>query len=418
MKISRRKTWHGLATFVHERLECHCSISLQINQRLTGCALASQDTRSSTSTNLHARDLHQRPSWRSHTPVCTLTTSIASMPTGVTTSPDGESLESWATSNNFGLLYNPKETATLFSRRWNVGTNPDLAFASFGQDTRLLDRRVLWKFPRSQHQLSLITTPRLKVPAHSNPVKRWSFHKVDWKRFCLLTGESVERLLPPDTPNIERATRSFARAHYPRLNNAGYLTWTSEDLCAMLGQRVRARPSIASSSEPQWGLTLIEPLRPYCVRYNRRNRSDGRQPLITSTSRTLAARRGEPSTNLLAGMDASLARAPSRQTPSPHNSWKTEHTGPRTASPPGSLKRSCPTYGRSQHMRVTVSLNPLGRTSLLLPSYTWNQESIRDWIPSSGSLYSMPGRHSNLGFATSSVPACANSKFQRSGEEH
>jgi len=31
------------------------------------------------------------------------------------TSPDGDSLESWATSNNLGLLYNPKETASFFS---------------------------------------------------------------------------------------------------------------------------------------------------------------------------------------------------------------------------------------------------------------------------------------------------------------
>jgi len=28
------------------------------------------------------------------------------------------------------------------------------------------------------------------------------------------------------------------------------------------------------------------------------------------------------------------------------------------------------------------------------------------------------GRLSNLGFATSSLPACLNSKFQRSGEKH
>jgi len=33
-----------------------------------------------------------------------------------TTSPDGERLDSWATSNNLGLLYNPKETASFFSR--------------------------------------------------------------------------------------------------------------------------------------------------------------------------------------------------------------------------------------------------------------------------------------------------------------
>ena len=61
---------------------------------------------------------------------------------------------------------------------------------------------------------------------------------------------------------------------------------------------------------------------------------------------------------------------------------------------------------------------PLGRKSLLLPSDAWSQENLRDWTPSSRSLYSTPGRLSNLGFAISSTPACTNSKFQRSGEKH
>jgi len=40
-------------------------------------------------------------------------------------------------------------------------------------------------------------------------VKRWNFRKTDWKRFCLLTGESVEGLPPRDTPDIERACQDF-----------------------------------------------------------------------------------------------------------------------------------------------------------------------------------------------------------------
>jgi len=75
-----------------------------------------------------------------------------------------------------------------------------------------------------------------------------------------------------------------------------------------------ARPSVTPLPEPQWGLPLTEPPRPYSFDYNRRNRSNGRKLSIPSTSRTLAARRGEQSTNLLAGLDASFACAPSRQT--------------------------------------------------------------------------------------------------------
>ena len=79
-----------------------------------------------------------------------------------TTSPDGESLDSWATSNNRGLLYSPKETASFFSRRWNVGTNPDLTFASLGQDSRLPDRRVLQTFPGPQHRPSLHNATKIQ----------------------------------------------------------------------------------------------------------------------------------------------------------------------------------------------------------------------------------------------------------------
>ena len=38
---------------------------------------------------------------------------------------------------------------------------------------------------------------------------------------------------------------------------------------------------------------------------------------------------------------------------------------------------------------------------------------VRVWIPSSRSLYSTRGRLSNLGFAISSLPACANSKIPK-----
>ena len=64
-----------------------------------------------------------------------------------------------------------------------------------------------------------------------------------------------------------------------------------------------ARPSIAPLSEPQWGLPLTEPPRPYSLDYNRRSKSDGRKLQTPLTSRTPAASCGEQSTNLLAGLD-------------------------------------------------------------------------------------------------------------------
>jgi len=82
--------------------------------------------------------------------------------------------------------------------------------------------------------------PRFKVPAHSDPVKRWNFRKANWKRFCLLTGESVERLPPPDTPDVERAYQGFreslisvAKQCIPRGSRKNYVPcWGKE--CELL----------------------------------------------------------------------------------------------------------------------------------------------------------------------------------------
>ena len=71
--------------------------------------------------------------------------------------PDGECLAGWASINSFALLYNAKDAASSYSGLWNTGTNPDVAFANVGPYSRLPDRRLLEKFPRSQHRPSLIT---------------------------------------------------------------------------------------------------------------------------------------------------------------------------------------------------------------------------------------------------------------------
>ena len=205
---------HGLAKFVHERLECSL-VDQSPDQSETEWLCV--DVAGKQIINIY------KPPRSRLTPATIPTFPQPSLHVGDfncqdvnrgcnTTSPDGESLDSWATFNNVGLLYSPKESASFFSHRWNVGTNPDLAFASFGQDSQLLDRRVLGNFPRSQHRPSLITPPRFNIPAHSDPVKPWNFRKADWKRLFLLKEGSVERLPPPDTPDIERAYQDFCES--------------------------------------------------------------------------------------------------------------------------------------------------------------------------------------------------------------
>ena len=120
------------------------------------------------------------------------------------------------------LLYNAKDAASFYSGHWNTGTNPDLAFASVGPNSRLPDRRILEKFPRSQHRPSLITPLRFAVAVPSMPVKPWNFRKAKWSHYIALTNKFAKTLLPPDS--LDRLTRTSVtplRKHPKRLFHAG-----------------------------------------------------------------------------------------------------------------------------------------------------------------------------------------------------
>lgn len=94
-------------------------------------------------------------------------------------STDGELLANWASNSGLTLLYHPKDEDSFHSARWNTGTNPDLAFAATAGGLPLPERRVLAKFPRSQHRPSLITAGNIVASVTSKPAKRWNFRKAD-----------------------------------------------------------------------------------------------------------------------------------------------------------------------------------------------------------------------------------------------
>ena len=68
-----------------------------------------------------------------------------------------------------------------------------------------LDRRILEKFPRSQHRPSLITPPRLSLPVPGRPVKRWNFCKANWSHYKSLTNKLARNLPSPDSTNVDQA---------------------------------------------------------------------------------------------------------------------------------------------------------------------------------------------------------------------
>ena len=124
-------------------------------------------------------------------------------------SPDRECLAGWASINCLAFPYNTKDAARFHSGRWSTGTNPDLAFASVGPNSRLPVRRVLKKFSRSQHRPSLITPSRFTLAVLSMPVKRWNFRKAKWSRYIALTNKFAKTLLLPDSLVLDVAYQDF-----------------------------------------------------------------------------------------------------------------------------------------------------------------------------------------------------------------
>ena len=195
---------HGLATFVHERLE----VDQSPEQSETGCLCVdvagykiinvykpprSRFTSTAIPTfphpSLYVGDFNpQHVSWGYNK-----------------TSPDGKSLDSWATSKNLSLLYNPKEIAS-FLERWHQSRPGRREFWP-GQPT---DGQT---YPRKVFAVTTSVFPYNANEAQGSCPQRsgealelcqgWLEALLPFHR-----DESVERLPPPDT-RVEKIFSNF-----------------------------------------------------------------------------------------------------------------------------------------------------------------------------------------------------------------
>jgi len=122
------------------------------------------------------------------------------------TNASGEALEDWASASSLNLLHDPKQPDSFHSRRWNTGTNPDLAFVHLGGP--LPHRTILKPFTNSQHRPSLIQPINPIKPLTPKPVLRWNFRKARWKQFINLP-ESEADFLPDPYSNPDAAYSAF-----------------------------------------------------------------------------------------------------------------------------------------------------------------------------------------------------------------
>ena len=185
--------------------------------------------------------------------------------------------------------------------------------------------------------------------------------------------------------------RNFARAYFLRPNNVGLPHVVARRTMCHAGTK-SVRPSTAPLPEPQWGLTLIEPPVPTLSTATEEARAMGGSSkfhqLLTLSPQGVE---NHQQTNwqvwtLLSPVPrlTKLHRLATRE------EWGTQDWGSHV-------------HQASQQRAV----RPMEDRNTWGSQYLWT-------LSARGACCSW----SNLGFATSSVPACANSKFQRSGEEH
>ena len=93
---------------------------------------------------------------------------------------------------------------------------------------------------------------------------------------AFLSLASLEKCMPSalKTDSAKKLNQSFAKNYFLRPNNVSHMA-AGRTMCHA-GTK-SARPSITPLPKPQWGLTLIEALRPHYLSSGRRSRCDWRK---------------------------------------------------------------------------------------------------------------------------------------------
>ena len=102
---------------------------------------------------------------------------------------------------DWGYDDNSPDGASFYSGRWNIGTNPNLAFASVGPNSRLRIDASLKSSPGHNIDLRLLH--------HQGLLWQCQACKAKWNHYIALTNKFAKTLLPPDSLDVDAAYEDF-----------------------------------------------------------------------------------------------------------------------------------------------------------------------------------------------------------------
>lgn len=150
-----------------------------------------------------------------------------------TNDDNGEKIFNWSISQNLHLIFDAKDQCSFHSARHNQGYNPDIGFVSEGNlgNPITVKKKVLKKFPRSQHKPILLEIGLRINLIDSIQKPRWNFQKASWTDFSKKLDANI-RWISPEVSNYERfikIVKSTAKKTIPRGYRKEYIPgWTNE----------------------------------------------------------------------------------------------------------------------------------------------------------------------------------------------
>jgi len=174
---------------------------------------------------------------------------------------------------------------------------------------------------------------------------------------------------------------NFARAYYLQLNKVSHMALARTMCHAGLKS---ARPFIAPSLSPSKDWLRQSRFVPTVLSGIEQKNQEWWEEAVDSIDFSHSSRKAWSTFNIFTGRSGRSSRlcSVSANFIASQLVKSGGHTRLGAVSPLSPSTSSCPTYGRSQHLRETVSLALSGQRSFLWPSGAWGQKVCICWRPS------------------------------------
>ena len=132
------------------------------------------------------------------------------------TTPNGESVEVWASNNALAIVDSAKDKPSFVSGRWKRGCNPDLAFVST-KHLQNFEKTIGDQIPKSQPRPIVLKVKPVIQLLETKPMPRFNYRKAKWDKFTSDLDAKIAKNPPKDYKEFQKLVWQTAVQHIPRV---------------------------------------------------------------------------------------------------------------------------------------------------------------------------------------------------------